>query len=326
MFKEKKNKNDSLVYAVRTKNQEDLIDSSSGGAFTAISDYFLNGKNAVVCALYNYGSHTTEFKIITNSTERNKARGSKYMQSKPGDIYKDIKSWLITNPNSSLCFFGLGCQAEGFRKFISMSGLRERVLIVDIICHGSPSPKLWREYAIELERKNGGYISELSFKDKRNGWKNPTAKVVINNKEVLLDDYINIYYSCCALRPSCHKCPFTTIERSTDITIGDFWHIEDKIPDFYNKNGNSLLLIHTDKGKKFFEKIKDTLDFEQSNKNDCWQENLEKPTSRSRKRDKFWKDYREKGIEYIMKKYGADSFIKKVNNRILKHFVGGISR
>lgn len=314
---------DTQVYAGRIKDKAALLKSSSGGAFTAISDAFLEKGDAVVCAVYNYDTHVTEFRLITTAEERNAARGSKYMQSKPGNIYKEAVNWLKENPEKNLLFVGMGCQAEGFRKFAEVSGIRDRVWVVDIICHGSPSPKIWREYAASLEKRNGGKISALTFKDKRNGWKYPTAKVDIDGREVLLNDYVRIFYNRCALRPSCHVCPFATTERKTDMTIGDFWHIEDKMPEFYDENGNSLFLIHTDRGVELFDRIKDSLEYRESNTVDCWQANLENPTPVSENKARFWNDYQRKGIDFIMKKYGTVPFKTKVKNKIVKILTGG---
>ena len=305
------------VYAGRLKNKSFLTRSSSGGAFVAISDYFLGNGNAVVCAVYNYESHVTEFELIKNREERNKAIGSKYMQSKPRQIYKVVEEWLNEHPGKLLLFVGMGCQADGCRKFVEMKGLRERVWIVDIICHGSPSPRLWKEYAESIEGRYGK-ITYLTFKDKRNGWKSPTAYVTASGQEYLIKDYVKVFYNHCALRPSCYECPYATTERKTDITIGDFWHIEEMIPDFYDENGNSLFLIHTERGEKLFDAVKYKLEYRLSDTKQCYQANLEAPTKRSAQRDKFWNDYNEKGIEFIMKKYGTTSLKSKIKNKIAK--------
>lgn len=295
---------ESTVYAGRLKDQTVLMTSSSGGAFTALSDYFLDMGYAVVSAVYNYDSHTTEFRMIFDKKSRDDAKGSKYMQSKVGDIYLEACEWLRRNPKKKLLFVGMGCQAEGFRKFAELKHIRDRVYIVDIICHGSPSPKLWREYAAFLQKKNRGNITYLTFKDKRYGWKSPTAYVKINGKEILITDYVRIFYNQCALRPSCHNCPYATTERNSDMTIGDFWHIEETIPDFYNPHGNSLFIIHTTLGNNLFNQIKKSLEFRLSDTSQCWQENLERPTPKSDRRELFWNDYYKHGISYVIKKYG----------------------
>lgn len=301
---------DTIVYAGRLKDKSALMSSSSGGAFTALSDAFLKSGDAVVAAVYNYENHTVEFQMILDEKQRERAKGSKYMQSKPGDIYQEAYHWLMDNPKKELLFVGMGCQSDGFRKFSEIKGIRDRVYIVDIICHGSPSPKLWREYAESIQKKDGR-ITYLTFKDKRNGWKSPTAYVKVNGSERPLKDYVKVFYNRCALRPSCYECPYATTERKTDMTIGDFWHIEETIPDFYDPNGNSLFLIHTGRGEELFEKIRDNMDYRLSNTAQCWQANLEAPTQKSEQRDVFWNDYQKKGIDFVMKKYGTVSIKKK---------------
>lgn len=309
---------DTVVYAGRAKDKNVLLNSSSGGAFTVISDIFLQYGNAIVCSIYDYKSYTTRFMLITDKRKRDSARGSKYMQSKPCNIYKESSEWLLRNPTKKLLFIGVGCQADGFRRFAELKGFRSRVYIVDLICHGSPSPKLWREYADSIEWKADGKITYLTFKDKRNGWNHPTAVAVINNKEVLIKDYVRVFYNSCALRPSCHVCPYATTERKTDITIGDFWHIEKTIPDFYDPDGTSLFLLHTNRGEELFNNIKGNLDYRLSNTEQCWQANLEAPTPMSEHRQVFWMDYQRKGIDYVMKKYGSASLKNKIRNKFLQ--------
>lgn len=312
---------DTIVYAGRLKDKSALLSSSSGGVFTALPDCFLKNGNAVVAVIYNYESHTAEFQMILDKEQREKAKGSKYMQSKPGDIYREAYHWLMENPEKELLFVGMGCQADGFRKFSELKGIRDRVYVVDIICHGSPSPKLWKEYAASTEKS--GKITYLTFKDKRNGWKSPTAYVKVNGEEKLIKDYVKVFYNQCALRPSCYECPYATTERKTDITIGDFWNIEETIPDFYDPNGNSLFLIHTSRGEELFERIKADLDCRLSNTTQCWQANLEAPTKRSEQREEFWNDYHKKGIDFVMKKYGTVPMKTKIKNKLLRIIGGG---
>lgn len=314
---------DTIVYAGRLKDKSALMSSSSGGAFTALSDAFLKSGDAVVAAVYNYENHTVEFQMILDEKQRERAKGSKYMQSKPGDIYQEAYHWLMDNPKKELLFVGMGCQSDGFRKFSEIKGIRDRVYIVDIICHGSPSTKLWREYAESIQKKDGR-ITYLTFKDKRNGWKSPTAYVKVNGSERPLKDYVKVFYNRCALRPSCYECPYATTERKTDMTIGDFWHIEETIPDFYDPNGNSLFLIHTGRGEELFEKIRDNMDYRLSNTAQCWQANLEAPTQKSEQRDVFWNDYQKKGIDFVIKKYGTVPMKTKVKNKLFKILRGGV--
>lgn len=314
---------DTAVYAGRLKDRDELMKSSSGGAFTAISNEFLKNGDGILCTAYDYQRHAAVFQLVLHPVQRDRARGSMYMQSDPVDSFREALQWLKNEPQKRLLFVGMGCQAEGFRRFAEMAGVRNRVWIVDIVCHGSLSPKLWRDYVQYLERTYSGSLSELSFKDKRNGWSHPTARAVVNGKEILLNDYVRVFYSHCALRPACHECPFAATERKTDMTIGDFWHIEEKMPEFYEEGGNSLFLIHTDRGMELFERIKDYLDYRSSTVADCQQRNLREPTPTSPCRAAFWQDYRKKGIVFIMNKYGNEQIYDKIKRKMKKILRGG---
>lgn len=305
---------DTIVYAGRLKNRDALKYASSGGAFSALSDEFLNNGNAVLCSGYNYETNQAEFRLVTTLEERDKCRGSMYIQSFALNSWMEATEWLINNPGRKLLFLGVGCQGAGFSKYIEMKKLKERVTIVDIICHGSPSPLIWKEYVKTLEK--GGKLSDINFRDKRTGWSKSTGIARQGDKEISLMSYRRLYSSRTALRPCCSKCPYTSMERVTDITIGDFWHLEKSLPDFFDEMGTSLFLIHTEKGVTLFDRIKDGLDYRQSNTKDCWQLNLEKPTEHSKYRDKFWDEYRNKGIEFVVKKYGELSIYKIIKRKL----------
>lgn len=306
------------VYAGRIKEKKIVMKSSSGGVFTAISDYFIERGDAVIAAVYEYDNYNLNYKIIQSKSDRDKAIGSKYMQSRVGNIYNEAYYWLKQNVDKKILFVGMGCQADGFRKFCEMKKIRDRVYIVDIVCHGMPSAKLWKEYAEYIENKYKGKIKYLTFKDKRNGWKNPSALVEIEGKEIMIKDYVNVFYSGCALRPYCYKCKYATIVRKTDLTIGDFWHIEETIPEFFEPEGTSLFLIHTEYGVELFNHIKQRLFYKKSDIKQCWQYNLERPTEKPKEREKFWNDYRRGGIFLIVKKYGLNSLFAKIKYRINK--------
>lgn len=292
------------IYALRLKDKKELKKSSSGGAFTAFSDYFLENRGAVVSAIYNYETNQNEFVLYTEKKYRDMARGSKYIQAYPLDSYEKAEQW-VKNNNRELLFLGTGCQAEAFRKFSILKNFRDKVTIMGIICHGVSSPQMWKEYIGE------GKIEYVTFKDKRNGWKNPYAYIVRNGKEIDISNYDTIYYNGCALRPSCYKCPFCTVERNVDITIGDFWGIEKTMPQFYSSEGNSLILLHTEKGIELFEKIKEKIEFKESNLEECIQPNLICPTERPLQRTKFWDDYSKGGMKKIIKKYVRKPLWKK---------------
>lgn len=287
---------ETRAFALKLKDENELFKSSSGGAFTALSDEFIiNG--AIVSAIYNYKTNQMEFVLYNNLEQRNKARGSKYIQSLPLNTFKEAVDWLEHN-DGKLMFVGVGCQSEGFRSFVELRGYRDRVIVVDIICHGLPSPTIWKDYANRFES-----IEFLTFRDKRNGWHSPYSYASSFGKEKCIKDYAGIFYSTFAFRPSCYECKFKTVKKNVDITIGDFWGIEKALPDFNIEGGVSLVLTHTEKGQELFDKIKDKVVWKESEVEDCLQPMLIKSSDRPAGRDRFWNDYRNYGIDYLLKKY-----------------------
>ncbi len=305
---------DTLVYACRTKDREILKRSSSGGVFVAVSDMFLERGDAVLCAHYNYEEHRTVFALVRTKEERDASSGSMYMQSFALDSWREALAWLKENPDRKLLFTGLGCQAAGFMQFMKMNGMSGRIFTVDIICHGAPSPKIWAEYARSLEKD--GKLSDLNFKNKKTGWSKSVGTVCVDGEEISIAKYRRIYTDRYTIRQSCSSCPYTRMNRDTDITIGDFWHMEKSMPDFVDEMGTSLVLIHTERGKELFDAVKEKLDYRESNTTDCWQLNLQEPTKPSGIRDKFWRDYRKHGIDYVMDHYGVVPLWLKAGRKI----------
>ena len=196
----------TLVYACRTKDRKILERSSSGGAFVAISDVFLERGDAVLCVHYNYEEHRSEFALALNKQQRDASSGSKYMQAYALDSWKEALAWLKEHPDKRLLFTGLGCQAAGFMQYMKMNGMSDRIFTVDIICHGAPSPMIWAQYARSLEK--GGKLSDLNFRNKKTGWSKSVGTVRISGEEISIAKYRKIYSDRHTIRQSCFSCPF----------------------------------------------------------------------------------------------------------------------
>lgn len=305
-----------LVYGGRLKDRSALLASSSGGAFTALSEVFLQAGQGVACSHYDYETRRQVFSVVTSPAERDCARGSKYVQAFSENIFGEAERFLSANPEKRLLFVGMGCQAAAFAAFAELRGFRSRVSIVDIVCHGVASPGIWEEYAQTLERRLGGKTEFLTFKDKRKGWLSPTAMAAGNGKEIPIADYVALFYSRKILRPSCHVCPYAALDRPSDITIGDFWGIHKRLPARYDKAGTSLFLVHTEEGEKLFSAAQKALEWFPSDLRSCRQPNLGKPTAPSCSRSRFWKEHRQKGFGYVLRKYGVPSLKTRFRKRI----------
>lgn len=299
------------IYAVKNKDESARMASSSGGIFSAISDFILDNGGLVSGVAFDKDMLVVH-KIASTKVERDKFRGSKYVQSDLKYVYSEIKDLL--KKNKMVLFTGTPCQNAGLKNFLDMERVKsDNLILCDIVCHGTPSPLLWREHISFLENKNEGKLLKHSFRWKEVGWRGYNVYAAFDNGKRKLNtadvkSFANIFSSGTALRPSCHRCRYTNLKRPSDITIGDFWGVEKTMPQFDDNKGISLTLINTDMGQKLFESIKDKIMYRDSNSKDCLQRNLQEPTKVSEKREKFWTDYHLHGYEYVIKKYAGYNF------------------
>jgi coenzyme F420-reducing hydrogenase beta subunit len=309
-----------IVYAVKHKSEDIRLSSASGGMFTAISDYILENKGIIYGVSFDENFMVCH-KRAENKNEREMFKGSKYLQSDLKDTFIKIKEDL--QKDKLVLFTGTPCQTAGLNSYLKKVN-KKNLFLCDIICHGVPSPLIWKEYLYFLEKKYNDKIVGITFRNKVFGWnKGALVANMIKRtycKDWFVDYYYSLFFSELILRPSCHECKFCNFERPSDITIADFWGIEKTLPDFNDNKGVSLVLISTVKGKDLFENIKGDLEFIQSNPNDCLQNNLQNPTKSNPKREEFWRDYRGKGFLFVLKKYakyGLEADVKKILYRLL---------
>lgn len=301
------------VYGVKHIDENVRLHSRSGGVFTALSDEILK-KNGTV-----YGSALTEdflacHKRAETQAERDAFCGSKYIQSNMAGIYKSIKDDL--DSGKFVLFSGTPCQVSAVKKYI---GDQERLFLLDIVCHGVPSPMVWRDYLDYQEKRHNGKVTHVDFRDKRFGWKDHRESFVINN--ICYDDKIfkKLYFSHLILRPSCFECPFKCVSRVGDITIADFWGVEKVIPDYDDDKGVSLLLINSNKGEKLFKSSKEQLSAKEVKLEDALQNSLRFPYPRPLGYDDFWRRYKLNGIDGYIKEEERDEEVKrKLQNELKK--------
>ena len=314
------------IYAAKSRNRDIVANSSSGGMFTVLSDVFLESGNIVAACQYSYESASVMLSIITDKESRDKARGSKYIQAELKDSFDKLIALLRKHREKKALVFGTGCQIAGLDLVLKSMNLRDRVVLVDLICHGAASSNLWKNFIKKIESEQDNTISYVTFKDKRNGWESPSTFALINDKEVSIKPYADWFYMGLSLRKSCYKCPYTRIDRHSDITIGDYWGIKKVMPEFYDRMGISLVITHSDVGNAFFDSVKDNLDYRISNRTECLQPRLVSPQSFPAMREAFWNDMQNNGIDYCERKYREchkeskkeqiKNHIKKVINRL----------
>jgi len=259
-----------------------------------------------------YGAEFNEDFLIRhkkakNKVERDKFRGSKYVQSDMNDVFVQIAENLRNN--KKVLFTGTPCQVAGLRRYLDINikeNIENNIIFNDIICHGTSSPKLWKNYIEFIQKKSK--LKSYTSRSKEIGWHGYNARAEFEDStcETMTDElmiYAYIYGSDLALRPSCYKCKYSSLNRHSDVTIGDFWGIEKAIPHFEDNGGVSLGILNSHKGIKLFKEIKNAVYYEESNTVDCLQHNLKEPTKLPINREKFWNDYQKYGFTYISKKY-----------------------
>lgn len=316
----------TIIYAAKSRSRDVVINSSSGGMFTVFSDAFLDRGYIVAACQYSYETDSVVLSIITDKESRDKAKGSKYIQAELKDSFDCLIEILRKNKDKRALVFGTGCQIAGLNLLLKNLNLRDRVVLVDLICHGAASSNLWKKYIRKIESEYGNTINYVTFKDKRDGWEYPRTFALIDNKEVSIKPYADWFYMGLSLRKSCYKCPYTRIDRHSDITIGDYWGIKKIMPEFYDRMGISLVITHSDVGNSFFDSVKDHLDYRISNRLECLQPRLVSPQLCPAMRETFWTDMQNNGIDYCERKYREchkDStrerikrYVKKVINKL----------
>lgn len=236
-------------------------DSTSGGAFSALADTMYEQGGYVSGAIYNEDFSVRNY-ISNNPEDLVKLRSSKYLQSKAEGLYKEIRELLRKGEKVLAC--GTPCQMAALRSFLRKD--YENLIIVDFICRGVNSPKVYRKYLDALERKHGGKVVYVKAKNKELGWRNLTRKVIFDNGKVyygihMEDDFRRGYHTNVFCRPSCYSCQYKGFPRMADITIADYWGIEKVDKNLDNNIGTSMILLNSKKGEAYFEQAKDRLEW-----------------------------------------------------------------
>ena len=316
----KDNYPEPFVYALKHKSDEVVTNSSSGGAFTAISDHILE-QNGIVYGAAHDKNHNTIHIRASNTEGRDMCRGSKYVQSDLTDVFSMVRDDL--QKRNKVLFTGTPCQVAGLNEFLSVSASdTTNLLTVDLVCHGTPSPTLFKEYILFCQSKRKQQIAEYFHRPKDKGWGHIEKAIYMNgyidHDSSLSNIWRNLFYSHLFLRPSCYVCKYTNLQRPADITIADYWGIERAHPEFMDKKGVSLVLVNTRKGRELFESIKDSVIYIESDTEKCIekQAQLKSPAVKPLNRDFAWEEYYKYRFGYIAKKYGEPSIKTKIKQML----------
>ena len=297
------------TYAGIYNNNEIRENSSSGGIFSALADKF-DVVYGVAMTNDCYGAE-----IIRVEGDISPLRGSKYFQAKVGDTFKQVKKDL--EDGRKVLFSGTGCQINGLTMLLGKE--YPNLFLLDIICHGTPSPKLWREYAKYQEKKHGK-LESVNFRCKDDSW----IDFGIKENQIYIskdtDPFMCMFLRNYCLRPACYDCHAKHYKKS-DMTIADFWGIENVAPEMNDGRGTSLVITRTEKGQELFDSIKSELKWKEVSYEDGVKGNPSEYSSvaRPQQRETFFEDLDQLPFEEMEKKYAADikvSLARKVMRKI----------
>lgn len=294
------------VLAEKNKNEKVRSTSSSGGVFYELARQFIQ-EGGVVCGCILDENMVARHVCAENISDLEKMKSSKYVQSNMGNVLNEIRNRLIGG--QKVLFSGTPCQAAGLYNYLGKN--YENLFVVDILCHGVPSPKLFADYLDYLSREYGDVKPiSVNFRNKQRGWKRLYMEVKFDNgKRHYIysgyDRYESMFLNNLSLRPSCYECKFAREERYGDITLGDFWGIGRKYPQWDDDKGISVVMLNTEKGIKAYNQIQNLFDGKEEvlDTAKAGQRTLYAPTKKNSNRDAFYRLYAEKGCEEALKQY-----------------------
>ena len=237
-------------------NRDDSIrkDSTSGGAFTALADYVLEGGGVVFGAAFDGKQHLRHVACFRKE-DLWRLRGAKYVQSDLGDTFRAVREALKTR---LVLFSGTPCQVDGLYRYLG--GRPENLITCDLVCHGVPSPGVWEDMARSIEQRKRKGLQAVRFRNKVTGWKDSHFTTVyddgtVDTAPLFRTEYGRAFGRALFLRPSCYRCAYTNMNRPGDFTLGDFWGLrDDELPEQQEK-GINLLMVNTPHGSHIFDQL-----------------------------------------------------------------------
>ncbi len=293
------------ILAEKNKDERIRKTSSSGGVFYELAKAFIHDGGVVYgCALDD--NMVARHIRVDAEQELVKLQSSKYVQSDMGQTMHDIKKLL--DSGESVMFSGTPCQTAGLRNYLQKD--YQNLFVIDVLCHGVPSPKLFADYLEILGEKFGGKPVSVNFRNKQRGWKRLYMEVCFDNgKRHYIysgyDRYEGMFLNNISLRPSCYECKFTSAFRYGDITLGDFWGIGKIHPEWDDDRGISVVMLNTPKGITAYEQIADKFEGREEafDTVKAGQRTLYAPTPKNPKHDAFYKSYVENGCRAAMNEF-----------------------
>ena len=252
-----KNHDSPECFAFKTRDRELLRSSSSGGAFSELALPVIRSGGVVFGCVMTAPDFVAHHVLAESESALAAMRGSKYVQSDIGNAFVKCKEVLLQG--RKVLFSGTSCQIAGLKVFLGKE--YANLITVDFICHGVPSPAVWKKYLGQHEAVAKSKVNSISFRNKHYSWKKYSLAVSFDNEKRNLinslgkDLYLKAFIGNYCLRKCCYTCSFKPGQGSvSDITIADFWGIEEVCPEAFDDLGVSAVIVHTTNGRTAFDK------------------------------------------------------------------------
>ena len=292
--------------------------SSSGGVFSLLALRTLDAGGVVFGAVFGCNLDVVHEGVEVDAGLA-RLRGSKYVQSSLGDVYAQVKALL--DEGRAVLFSGTPCQVSGLRSFLGRES--PNLLCVDMVCHGVPSPVVWRHYLRWLETRLGEQATSASFRNKDGGWRGYSVVVGFSNgseyrSSARQDPFVRAFLGDVCLRPSCYACEFKGLQRSSDVTLADFWGVEHVVPDLDDDRGTSLVLVHGDAGQAALDDVMPLMDVRPVLADEALQYNPSavRSASRNPKTEAFYRDLEAMPFDKLVRRYTRPSFARRVRGLV----------
>ena len=292
------------VLAARNTDTEILAQSQSGGAFSALAELVLADGGVIYGAAFD-AFHQVRHMKVDSPDGLAALRGSKYVQSDLTGIFPQVRADL--KDGVRVLFVGTPCQVAGLKSYIPKP-LQESLILVDFICHGVPSPAIWKDYLRYMSRR--GEIVKANFRDKESGgWKKHAETFIYSSGEKkVADSFRVLFYKNIMLRHSCGVCPYDIVSHKSDVTIADFWGVDEVLPHMDGNEGTSMVICNTEKGRELLQQASESLLIENATLDYDFMArrnpNLVRPSRIDKDRLSFENEYVRKGFLRVARRWG----------------------
>lgn len=238
-------------------DEEIRMQSSSGGIFTVLAEKILD-VGGVVVGVAQLSSTRFGHIVVDNKADLAKLRGSKYVQAYVGTVYKDVRSLL--KKGRKVLFSGTPCQVAGLYAVLGDFAQSADLITIDIVCHGTPSVKVFEKFADNLSTLQNSMLKSTEFRDKSTGWKTYSVSQMFDNGKKISEPYgqsgyMRLFLSRVCQNKSCSDCKYRKLPRIADISLGDYWGVASYHPEMDDDKGTSVVLLNTNHGEKLFVEV-----------------------------------------------------------------------